>query len=222
MNNRVRCLVNPHSDFSLEWDNDFKGSVSTSKLLNGIVIMKYSSIPYFVYILSKPFENFDFLGEKARQEILNCKEVSFADRDYEEIAKNMEGEAEYFGSIWTGTFKNRETGKEKTIDSEVLKTLRESSDISTIMETLKSKGIDHKTLEYAGVVPISSEYPRPVHVLTSPEMETYISQYWQGINVLKTTEEQTKQIVKDTVKSYGTVVSGALRSLLERQNQKKI
>lgn len=81
-------------------------------------------------------------------------------------------------------------------------------------EVLKSKGIEPEALEYSGIVPGSSEYPRVIHVLSSPEKETYISQYWQGMNVLKTTEEQTKQIVKDTVKSYGIVVSGALRSLL--------
>jgi hypothetical protein len=217
--NKVRCIADHNADFSLEWDDSFEGSVSASKLLNGIVIMKYSSVPHFLYILSKPLDNFDFLSEKQRREILACKKVSFADQDYEEIAKHVEGEAEYFGGIWTGTFKNRKTGEEKAINNEVLKTLRESSDISLLMETLKSKGIDHKTLEYAGVVPISSEYPRPVHVLTSQENETYISQYWQGMNVLKTKEEQTKGIISDTVKLYGVVVSGALRSLLERQTR---
>jgi len=216
--NKVRCLADHNADFSLEWDDRFEGSISTSKILNGIVIMKYSSVPHFLYILSKPLDNFDFLSEKQKQEILNCREVSFADQDYEEIAKQVEDEANHFRGIWTGTFKNRKTGKEK-IKNEVLKTLRESSDISTIMETLKSKGIDHKTLEYAGVVPISSEYKRPAHILTSQERETYISQYWQGMNILKTKEEQTKEIISDTVKLYGVVVSGALRSLIERQTR---
>jgi len=215
--NKVKCLADYNSDFSLEWDDSFEGSISASKILNGIVIMKYSSVPYFLYILSKPLDNFDFLNEKQKREILNCKEVSFADRDYEEIAKQVEGEAEHFEGIWTGTFKNRKTGEEKTISDEVLKTLRESSDISLIMEALKSKGIDHKTLEYAGIVPTSPEYQRPAHVLTSPQNETYISQYWQGMNILKTKEEQTKEIISDTIKLYGVVVSGALRSLLERR-----
>lgn len=213
----VRCLADHNADFSLEWDDRFEGSIATSKILNGIVIMKYSSAPHFLYILSKSLDNFDFLSEKQKREIVACKKVSFAERDYEEIAKQVEGEAEYFGSIWTGTFKNRKTEKEKAIDNEVLKKLRESSDISLLMRTLKSKGINHKTLEYAGAVPISSEYTRPVHVLTSPEKETYISQYWQGMNILRTKEEQTKEIISDTVKLYGVVVSGALRSLIERQ-----
>lgn len=216
MNSKIRCLADYNSDFSLEWEDSFEGSISTSKILNGIVIMKYSSVPYFLYILSKSIDDFGFLEERTKKEILGCKEISFADRDYEEIAKHVDGEAEYFGSIWTGILKNRKTGKEKAINNEVLETLRESSDISLLMKVLKAKGIKHETLEYAGVVPISPEYPRPIHVLLSPEKENYVSQYWQGMNILRTNEEQTKTIINDTVKLYGIAVSGALRSLLEK------
>jgi len=217
MSSRVGCLLNPHSDFSLEWDSNFVGSVSASKLLDGIVVMKYSSVPYFVYILSKPFENFDFLGEKARQEILDCEKVSFADCSYKDIPKKVESDAEFYGSIFTGVFKDRQTGEERKIEENRLKSLRERTDISGLIEGLESKGIRYDTLEYSGAVPDSSEYQRVVHILTSPERETYISQYWQGMNILRTKPEETKNIVKDTTKLYGVVVSGALRSLLEKR-----
>ncbi len=36
------------------------------------------------------------------------------------------------------------------------------------------------------------------------------------MNILRTNEEQTKTIINDTVKLYGIAVSGALRSLLEK------
>lgn len=217
MNKKIRCLQNHNSDFSLEWDDDFEGSISTSKLLNGIIIMKYSSVPYFLYILSKPINNFNFLEEKEKQEILKCEEVSFAGSDYKEISRQMERDAEYFKSIWTGVFKERDSEEKRKIEDERLKALRESSDISILMKTLKSKGINHEIIEYSGIVPISSEYQRPVHILLSPEQETYISQYWQGMNILRTKTEETKNIVKDTTKLYGVVVSGALRSLLEKR-----
>jgi len=216
MNNKVRCLRQLHSDFSLEWDTNFEGSISTSKLLQGMVIMKYSSIPYFIHILSKSFNNFDFLGEKMKEEILNCEEVSFAGCSYRNISHRVESDAEYFGSMWRGVFKDRNTREKRKIEEERLKILRHNFDISNLIEDLNSKGIDHETLNYAGVVPPSSEYPRLVHILLSPKKETYISQYWQEMNILKTNEEQTKKIVSDTVKLYGVVVSGALRNLLEK------
>ena len=216
MNNKIRCLRQLHSDFSLEWDSDIEGSISTSKILQGMIIMKYSSVPYFVYILSKPLDNFGFLEEKAKQEILNCEEVSFAACSCKEISRRVERDAEYFGSIWKGVFIDRNTGEERKIEDKRLKILRDDFDISGLIENLNSKGIDHETLEYSGAVPVSPEYPRLIHILLSPEQETYISQQWQGMNILKTNEDQTKKIVSDTVKLYGVVVSGALRSLLEK------
>jgi len=216
VNNKIKCLKQLHSDFSLEWNSDFEGSISTSKILQGIIIMKYSSVPYFVYILSKPFNNFDFLEEKVKQEILDCEEVSFAACNFKEISRQVERDAEYFKSIWTGIFRGRNTGEERKIEKNRLKILRDGADISSLIENLKSKRINHETLGYSGVVPISSEYSRPIHILLSPEEETYISQYWQGMNILKTKKDQTKKIVSDTIKLYGVVVSGALRSLLEK------
>jgi len=216
MDNKIRCLQDFNSDFSLEWNNDFEGSISTSKLLGGMIIMKYSSVPYFVYILSKHFDKFDFLREKMKQEILNCEEVSFANCSYEEISSRVERDVKYFGSIWKGVFRDNNTGEERKIEEKRLKILRDNSDISDLIENLNSKGINHETLNYAGVVPPSSEYSRLVHILLSPKKETCISQYWQGMNILKTNEEQTKKIVNDTIKLYGVVVSGALRGLLEK------
>jgi len=217
MDNKVRCCLEPHSDFSLEWDSNFEGSILTSKLLEGRVVMKYSSVPYFIYILSKPIENFDFLGEKARQEILNCEEVSFADCSYKDIPKKVESDAEFYGSIFAGVFKDRKTREEKKIEENRLNSLRERTDIFGLIEGLRSKGIKHNNLEYSGAVPDSSEYPRLIHILTSPERETYISQYWQGMNILRTQNGETKMIIKDTIRLYGVVVSGALRTLLEKQ-----
>lgn len=215
-NKKIRCIIEPHADFSLEWDSDFEGSISTSKILHGMIIMKYSSVPYFVYILSKPLNNLDFLGEKEKQEILSCEEVSFAACSYRDISHQVERDAEHFGSVWKGVFRDRKTEEERKIEEKRLKILRDDADISSLIENLKSKGISHETLEYSGAVPVSSEYTRRIHILLSPEKETYISQHWQGMNILRTKEEQTKKIISDTVKSYGVVVSGALRSLLEK------
>ena len=57
-NRNIKCNMEPHSDFSLEWKSDFEGSIATTSVLGGRVIMKYSSIPYFLYILTKQFIEF--------------------------------------------------------------------------------------------------------------------------------------------------------------------
>ena len=80
---KIRPRETLHSDFALEWDSDFEGSLAAQGA-EGRVVMKYSSVPYFLYALSKPIENFDFLDAKTREQILACEKVSFTDSSYDE------------------------------------------------------------------------------------------------------------------------------------------
>lgn len=50
--NKIRATLEPHSDFSLEWDSNYSGSIATSRLIEGNIKMKYSSVPYFLYALA--------------------------------------------------------------------------------------------------------------------------------------------------------------------------
>lgn len=210
---KIRTMLELDSDFSLKWDSDFKGSITTSGLVEGRIIMKYSSVPYFLYALAKPIKDFSFLDEKEKSEIISCEKVSFADTGYKEISECVKRDVEFYNSLLKGRI---EKGGEE-IEKHRLENLRESFGILHLTESFKDKNIDIRNLEYIGRVPDSLEYPQPVHILLSAERETYISQFWQGMNILKIGENETKEIVKDVCKLYGVVVSGALRSLLERQ-----
>lgn len=212
-NRKIRAILELDSDFSLEWDSDFKGSIATSKLLSGRIVMKYSSVPYFLYALARPLNDFSFLDEKEKSEILSCEKVSFADTGYKEISECVQRDVEFYNSLLKGRIEK--SGEE--IEKHRLESLRKSLGIPHLTESFKDKNIDIENLEYIGRVPDSLEYPQPVHLLLSSERKIYISQFWQGMNILKIGEIETKEIVKDVCKLYGVVVSSALRSLLERQ-----
>jgi hypothetical protein len=213
---KVRCLIEPHYDFSIEWDSDYKGSVATSKIAWGRMIMKYSSTPRFLFEVSKNLNDFDFLTEKQKKEILECDMVSFANERYDEIARKSERDSKHFKGMWDGSCVLDGKRKEWPEDSLKFWRSRDNMMMDRIMEALKSKGIKPEELNYSGIVPPSTEYPRCIHILQSPEKETYISQYWQGVNILRTDEKDTKQIASDIVRKHGVVVSGSLRSLLEK------
>ena len=80
---RPRYIVEPHSDFSIEWEYNFADSIAC-KASGGRIAMKYSSIPQFLYILAKSLDDFNFLG-KARAKILDCEIVGFANLCYIQI-----------------------------------------------------------------------------------------------------------------------------------------
>lgn len=211
--NKIRFITDPDHP-SLEWDSNYKGSVSASKILEGRVVMEYSSAPRFLFEVSKNFGNLDFLTENQKEEILRCNIVSFAGQCYDEIARKSESDSEYFKGIWDGYYFL--DGKRKEWPEDRLKMRRDNLKMDRIMEALGSKGIKPDELIYSGIV--SSEIPSCIHILQSPEKETFISQYWQGVNILRTDEKDTEQIASDIVGKYGVVVSGSLRSLLERQS----
>jgi len=202
----------------MEWDYDFSCSISTSTIITGRVMMKYSSVPYFLYALAKPLGDFSFLEEKMRREILNCEEVSFAHCDYNSIAEKVTRDADFYKNIWKGSFVDRTSGEERKIEELRLKTFRERMDISLLMKKLEEEGIIPDELEYIGFIDGTDAFDRPVNVLHSRQKETVISQYWQGLNILEVDEKNTKNIIKDIASLYGVVVSGALRSLLESKN----
>jgi len=210
---KVRCIIGPHADFSIEWDSDFEGSVSTTRLLEGRVLMKYSSVPRFIFELSKNFDSFDFLNQKQKKEILECEKVSFADSEYKEIAARSKSDTEFFRGVWNGFYIDS-NGKRKEWGGEKLEIFRDGTYMTKIIEILKSEGI--KNVEYSGIVDAGSEYKILLHILASPEKEIYITQHWQHTEILKTKENQTKEIVDKIVRLYGVAVSGSLRSLLER------
>jgi len=216
MGDKIRALMTGHSDFSLEWDSSFKGSIAAPSTLSGGINLKYSSVPHFLYALAKPLRSFDFLDEKVRNEILQCERVGFAGAGYREIAECVQDDAKFYGSILTGEFSDRD-GSKKKIEFVRLTALRDGNGISSLIAFSRENKIAVKRFEYLGKVPESLEYPYPIHVLLSPENETYVFQFRRGMNALKVGEKETKDIVKDICRLYGVVVAGALRSLLENK-----
>ena len=211
----LTCHVLSHTDFSLDWGPDFRGSVSTESTFIGRVKMKYSSVPYLLYILAKPLKSFEFLdleGETTTQdEILASTWISFADCRCDAIEDIVERNALLPRAVWRGT-----TDEGKPIDATGLQSLRDALKISSLITVLSEKDIEPSSLSYVGNIQKSMEFPSAIHLLYSPGKETYIAQSWnKSYNVVRLDEQQTKGIVGNIVRLYGTGVSAALKGLLD-------
>ncbi len=220
----VYCRISKHSDFSIEWDKNSGGSISAANNAPSMVIMKYESVPYFLYALAEGLDDFSFISDSKRREILGTTEMSFVSRGHghEWYAREARHHAKYFGAIWHGTYLD-DQGNEKKIPEKRLESLRNSSDISLIIGRLTDFGIDYKSLEYAGCAPESlGYYPHPVHVLRSHTKETYILQFWYDVNILRVKTTELIDIINFLVDGYPVfTVSGVLRSLLEKERPLK-
>jgi len=172
-------------------------------------MMKYSGVPYFLYVLAKGIDDFSFIDPTERDKILKCTKVSFTDSDYKEIQQLMEQSAEFNSTIWTGVHEGRNIEKKR------LQELRDSDGIAGLMRVLERKGIDSSKFTYIGRVHGSIEFESAVHVLRSLENDTYVSQGSGTPNVLRLKQNERIEVIKEIDNLYGVVVSGALRGLLE-------
>ena len=211
MSGKVRCSIESHSDFSMRWDNDFEGSISIARYLgeNGVIMMKYSEVPYLLYLLAKGL-GYGFLKPEDREEILGAEEVRFAACSYKEVRTMMENSREHNSHVWTGMFEGH------PIDPKRLNDIRKTDGIAAFMSVLQEKGIDPAQLTYVGRVHSSPEYPYPIHIAASIHDDTYISQGLSDPGTVRLNREQREGAVKDIVDLYGIVVSAALRSLIQQ------
>lgn len=218
--NKLKVLSIGHSDMGIDGNFSYEGSLSPGGFRNTSIRMKYSSIPNFLYLLSKPLNNFDFLDETEKREILNCERISFASTFYQEpktLSEKLDGDANHYRIFWEGQYE-RDGEIYRYDDKDLLEHYRKSFEILPIIKKMEELDIDKEKIEFVGTVEGSPEYQSRIHILFSDDRKTYISQYWggEGLNLLRTKEEDTKYLVKDIVRYNGTAVSGALRSLLEK------
>ena len=71
MTYKLPCFFDMNADLFFEWAKTFKGSVSIPEDSNGLIKIKYPSIPFFLYIISKKIDDFSFLDEKTITEIVS-------------------------------------------------------------------------------------------------------------------------------------------------------
>jgi hypothetical protein len=215
---KIRCLPMLDDDFDLNWRYDFEGSVSTRRGLfsDGDIMVRYSSLPNFLYCLGKRVGNFDFIQDKHKKEILGTKYVGFACKDYDEIAERMDSDAKYYSLFWDWRGDNISPTEEERKDNEFkVERMMESTNMSDIVQTLHSKGTNPRKLKYAGVVqPTGVELHSFIHILFSPAGNTYVCQKWNGMNIAKFNNDHIKGIINGIIRCYGGPVSGSLRSLI--------
>ena len=203
-----------HSDMGLEWSKYFKGSISTARG-SGNINMKYSSIPYFVLNLAKTVDKLDFLGKKSIEEIMKNDRVSFAASGYKGVGEVIDRFYEDVEPYWKGSYISN-GGEKKIISEDYLENGRERYELKPLIKKLEEVELNPDDFEFVGFVLGSVEHPKHINILSS-RGENYISQVWgPSINIVKATEEETKGIIKEIDKWYGQVVTGGIRSLLEK------
>jgi hypothetical protein len=210
----LEFLKDGHSDLHLEWHADYAGSVAMFRQNLGAISMKYSGVPYFLYILAKPLRSLEFLGGQTIGEIARCKRVSFAERTCERLVEEVEESREDQNRMLIGWYED--SGGRKVIEPTLLAGLRERFELSGVIETLSAKGISIDLLEGRGIVPASDQYEHPVHCLFADGMN-YAAQQQEGKgSIVRLDNKETQRIVEKIVRGYGTPVSGALASLLKK------
>jgi hypothetical protein len=218
---KLHCYNAGHSDFRLQWDNDFEGSVSThNKFSDGSVQVRYSDAPKLLYDLGKRVNNFGFLSKKDIGEILGSETIGFAStdiNDYRIFSKRIDGDTDFYRFFWKPDLPAGKTKSERKSWEVSIRSRRDNTNITDIVETLEAKRTNPRKLDYAGVVvPGGQEFDSYVHFLSSPAGNTYICQRWNGMNIAKLNDDHVKGVIKEMVRMYGGVVSVALRSLLEK------
>ncbi|MBU2496586.1 MAG: hypothetical protein KJ767_00820 [Nanoarchaeota archaeon] len=213
----VRCFFGGHHDFEIEWDKTFEGSIATPTF-RGMILMKYSSVPEFIYSLASPITDFSFISEEHRKEIRDEKDISYYHGHHFDLAMCVEGIVELGKSFWEGEYES------KVFEPEFLKMRREQFELTPLIQTLEENNIDYKSLEYIGGTTQTAEYKSRVHVLLSKEKETYIAQnrWMNSMNLLKLNEQKRNEVILDIISLYGTNVSAALRDLIYPEKALKL
>ncbi len=219
-NQKIRCEALGHGgDLGIVWRHDAPNSISFTDNGEGRIRMQYGAVPYFLYVLSQHFEMFDFLTKEQKSEILKSDYISFAamsTRSFEsDVKMNLEGAPKY---VWEG--KNEEG---EVIEEGWLKKLRDGRGIAQIMTVFEGKGIKSNQLSFLGVVSGGNQFGyEPIYFSTNGNL-TYLAQPWKtqrdsnGVNAVVLEQEDSKHLAREIVDMYGTSVSSALRSLLEKR-----
>jgi hypothetical protein len=210
MRKKIRPLIQPHSDLAIRWDSGVECSITPEGNVEGQLLMKYSSIPSFIYLLCRPMESLGFLGEKTRSDILSSHLASFAGSTSESIARESDLQAMLYRHIWLGN-----DGRKPPIQEDLLKKLRVDFGIEPVMTSLYELVPHINELDYLGLAPASKEYPEPIHIFSSARHETYLCQNLGGVNILMTIPRETEVLVGEICNLYGSCVSGALKGLIK-------
>jgi len=176
-----------HSDFFITWDSAFEGSIATTRILErgfGTIKMKYSEWPYLLVALAYSINDFSLFDEDSKATM-----KSFAAEDYKWLLSRVKSDADRMERL---RIECRE------LPLPICKKLK----VVEVEEVLKDAGVELERTRYAGMVPPSVEYDEPVHVLSSDAKETYIGQWWNGMNMLRLNEEQAKEMIKSVPGFY--------------------
>lgn len=217
---KVRGMIHGHADFAVEWDLDFPGNISS---VTGQVIMKYLDIPVFVYLLAKSLDNLDFLPDGAVAEIKKARSVSFAECEVGEIPDKAERHLDHSKSAWAGKWVDKGSGKEVAIDPERLESIRKGMRMGPVIELFEKLHLNASDFTYFGIVtPSGAEHDSPIHILRAKNGDLLLAQSWnagvrKGANIARLSKKEVEQIVLDVSRSYGTVVTAALKPLIEKR-----
>ena len=182
----------PHSDFFLEWPKSAEESISAESD-KGRIRVKYSGVPDLVYILSAKTGT-DFLPEKIKDGARRKDFISFSDENYKRFYDRKSDKLGFFKKLWE-LLGNDEQKNDR------LKAFYE--ELSYLKKLIPDS-------EYIGFIPQTAEYSS-VNILYQDFI--YLQ---QRKNILKLDLILAREIVRLSLEHYGSVISPALRPLLER------
>lgn len=210
----IRYSIEDGSDFLIEWNHDYAGSISTVSHERGQILIECQAVPYFLYVLAKGLD-LSFIHYNKREKILKCEAVLLARCKPEEIRDIMEQSAKFNSDLWKGLYEG------ERINAWRIGQLRQEDGMTDLMLTLEARGIDYSSLTYVGRIHATGKHTCPVHMLRSPEEETYLGQCRAKPQIVRLSRDDRIATIQKIIDSYDYTISGALKTLLEESIESK-
>ena len=198
-NKSIELSFFPHTDLYIIWPRNIEESVSTDKgKEEGVIVIKYSEIPFFVYFIAKKIGT-DFLPNEIIKRAKQESYISFADMNVEDFHT----QAEYFQTFREKLWKALE--QEETKDKIFYEDLRFLKELFPGPE-----------YEYIGYVPPPNNNDNAGVNMLYKDNNIYLS---QRKNVLRLDDVLSKELLKRTIEHYGLGVSPCLNALEIKSKQ---
>ncbi|NOZ81561.1 MAG: hypothetical protein GXO63_00185 [Candidatus Micrarchaeota archaeon] len=190
---KIELSFFPHSDLFICWPDFIENSISTESG-RGVIRIKYSGIPDFVYFLTNKI-GIDFLPKNILEEAKKENFISFSNEEYKDFCQRVNQNLQFKSRLW------------KLLEDDKAKDQIFDEQLRYLKKLLPS-------CEYIGFIPPNAEYSS-IDILWNDEI--YLA---QRRNVLKLNIAESKEVTKRVIEHYRTCVSPVLRCLFEKSINK--